>query len=246
MSDKDPRDDETQAMPSSDETQAMDPAEATQAMDADEIDALDETRAMASEGPTRRIDPPVMDDPEPTRAFSQEIASPVAPPTERIRVPVEGSNVGGWLIATLIVIALIVGAVIGYSQAEPSGHNVIARALVGPDGGVLQFDTGGRLEVPKGALPTLTSISIRKEKVDRRVRLGPEGDPRTVLYEPGELDVYVFEPTTLRFQAPVKIDLPRSGDATAVFIDAKGDPKVIAGEPHEGVVRIETTTFEFR
>jgi hypothetical protein len=167
-----------------------------------------------------------------------------APATERIMLP-ERRPVGTWLIAAVVVVALLTGAAVGYTQARPSDNNVVARALVGPDGGVMTFDGKGALTVPKGALPAPTAITVRKDAIGQRVRLGAESDPRSVTYEPGELVVYAFEPSDLRFQQPVTIELPRNGNGSAVFVDVRGSPRVIPAEASGDTVKIETTSFTF-
>jgi hypothetical protein len=250
-------DDATQAIPTSDEsfddTQYMTPDdEPTRVMPADD----DATSVMpANDDATRRMDPgpdeatrqmraPPADEPPPTRRITREDPMLAPPPTERIAYA-EERNLSAWLIATVVVTALLIGGLVGYTQRKPSDANVVARALVSPDGGVVPFDGQGKLTVPRGALPTATAITIRRETVDHRVRLGPEGDPRSVVYEPGELVVYVFEPSTLRFQQPVTIELPRQGNGSAVLVDTKTGARVIPGEVVDGVVKIETTSFGF-
>jgi hypothetical protein len=173
------------------------------------------------------------------------VTAPASQRTERIRVAAGRAPLGPWLIATLVVIGLIVGGLLGYLQTQPSDDNVVARALVGADGGVLTFDGVGRLEVPRDALPTATAITVRKESLDRRVRLGGAEDPRSRVYEQGELDVYAFEPADLRFQQPVRITLPRVGDAEAVLVDSEQGARVIPAEASGNTVTLETTSFAF-
>ena len=235
-------DDATRRMDEVDDaTRRMDEVEATRRMD--EVD--DATRPIGHGDEATRVMPPThVHEPAATHRFEQ-IASPTSPRTERIVVPGRGPAVGAWLIATLVVMGLIVGGVLGYMQTETSDDNVVARALVGADGGVLTFDQVGRLEVPKDALPTATAITIRKEKLDRRVRLGTADDPRSRVYDAGELDVYAFEPADLRFQRPVKITLPRSGDAEAVLIDSEDGARVIGARPNGRTLELETSTFSF-
>jgi hypothetical protein len=157
----------------------------------------------------------------------------------------ERPNVAGWLIALIVIVALLLGGILGYTQRQPSDENVVARGLVGPDGATLTFPGGGQLVIPRNALPTATVVKIRKETVDRSIRLGVEGDPRVTVYDPGELVVYVFEPPDLNFQAPVTIVLPRHGSGSAVLVDDRGEPRVVAGEVKGDTVTIETTSFAF-
>ncbi len=204
----------------------------------------DVTRAMdAADDQTRMMDPVAHDEPMQTRRIAP-VTGPTPQATERIHVPVRAS-VAPWLIAAFVALGLIIGGVLGYLQAEPSDDNVAARALVGPDGGVLTFDGGGRLEVPRGALPNATAITIRKEALDRQVRLGAADDARSTIYGPGDLDVYAFEPADLRFQQPVKITLPRDGDAEAVLVDSEQGARVIPAEGTGNTLTLATTSFSF-
>lgn len=218
--------------------------------DADETQALspDETQALSStDEPTRAI--PV--DASSTQRMSSETVAASRPSagasayaTERIVVP-RRASLAPWLIGLIIVVALVVGAALGYTQTRPSDRNVVARALVSPNGGVMRFDGSGRLSVPKGALPSPTAITIRRDTVDHPVRLGAEDDPRSVTYRAGELVVYAFEPADLRFQQPVTIELPRVGDASAVFVDVRGSPHVVPAQADGKTVRIQTLSFSF-
>jgi hypothetical protein len=229
-----PVDEPTRMIPASDEpTRAIaNPDEATRRIDAPGPGEIAE--------PTRRIDAP----PPSTRRMDRQAVA-ASPPTERIVLPDATRGVGAWLIALIVVLALVVGGFVGYEEHGPSGRGVVARALVSSAGGVMPFDGVGKLIVPSGALPTPTAITIRRQAIQQRVRLGTEGDAGAVSYDPGELVVYAFEPADLHFQQPVTIELPRSGDASAVFIDARGSPRVIQGAPSGDVVKVRTTSFAF-
>jgi hypothetical protein len=246
----DDRGDETQAMPA-----PLDEGDATQLMPTGGNDEPTRTMSPAGESEptrvmptadeaTRRVDVPAAVGPAATRRMSRRDAAS-APMTERLVMPEAGRSLAGGLIATIVVVALIVGGVFGYRQHRPSDANVVARALVGPGGGVLTFDGTGKLTIPTGALPSPTAITVRRDTIDERVRLGAEGSAGTVTYEPGELVVYAFEPPDLRFQQPVTIELPRNGDGSAVFVDAPGAPRVIPGEPSGNVVKLTTDSFAF-
>jgi hypothetical protein len=236
-----------------DETQALsEPTDQTQAFSPPD----EPTRALHdAEGPadaTRRLTPPPTAHGQPTQHIGHDtVVSPAHPPsprgtyaTERIVLP-QRASLAPWLIALVIVVALVVGAVLGYTQTRPSDNNVVARALVSPNGGVMKFDGPGRLTVPKGALSSPTAITIRRDTVDHPVRLGAEGDPRSVTYDAGELVVYAFEPSDLRFQQPVTIELPRRGKGSAVFVDVGGSPHVVPGQAKDDTVTIQTMSFSF-
>jgi hypothetical protein len=235
-----------------DETQAISPSDEPTGL----MPVPDEpTRAIPAGETTQRMDMPPSSDGEPTRAVDAAAPAPTrrmdrravasSPATERIVVPDPGRGVGAWLIGLIVVVALIAGGVVGYEQHGPSDRGVVARALVSSGGGVMTFDRGGKLTVPSGALPSPTAITIRREPITQRVRLGAEGDAGTVTYEPGDLVVYAFEPADLHFQQPVTIELPRSGDADAVFIDTRGAPRVIQATASGNVVKVRTSSFAF-
>ena len=226
--------------------------DAAQALSAEETQALtpEETRALSgTDEPTRAITSPG-DVGSTQRMTSDTVAAPRpsahAPTyaTERIVVPARPS-LAPWLIGLIVVIALLVGAVLGYTQTRPSDRNVVARALVSPNGGVMKFDGSGKLTVPKGALSSPTAITIRRDTVDHPVRLGAEDDPRSVTYEAGELVVYAFEPSDLRFQQPVTIELPRAGNGSAVFVNVRGSPHVVPADAGGKTVKVQTMSFTF-
>lgn len=194
--------------------------------------------------PTRRLSVPPAAEPAPTRRMDRRSA-PSGPVTERLVVHEARRDVARGVIASIVVVALIAGGAVGYLQHRPSDANVVARALVGPGGGIITFDGAGKLTVPSGALPSPTAITIRRDTIGQRVRLGAEGDPNSVTYEAGELVVYAFEPPDLRFQQPVTIELPRTGDASAVFVDARGSPRVVQGSASGDLVQVDTTSFSF-
>ena len=202
----------------------------------------EETRMIGDEAPaTRRMDAPIADEPAATRRIAPATAA-AGPTTEHIAVPLQRET-GPWLIAMMVAFGLIVGAVLGYSQSDPSDDNVLTSALVGPKGGVLRFEQRGEVAIPAGALSTATVIKVRKEAVERRVRLGTEGDPNSRVYEAGELDVYAFEPAGLKFLKRIKIVLPKQGEVNGVLVDSD-EPRVIAADVKGDVVELRTDNFE--
>jgi hypothetical protein len=213
--------------------------EATQALPIEE----EPTQLIASPKPPRRMNVPPSADPPPRSRIDQDAIASGAR-TEVISMRTQRST-SAVLTAVVVAFAFAAGAFVGYTQRRPSESNVVARSLVGPQGGVLTFDDGGRLEVPSGALPALTAITIRKEKADRRVRIGSPDDPSSTIYEAGELSVYVFEPAHLGFQQLVTIELPRRGRGTSIFVDQEHHPRVIAGEVIGDRIRVRTTSFDF-
>jgi hypothetical protein len=219
-------------------THAHDP-EATQTYDpfADEPTSVDES--------TKRIVPPPVPEAQATQRMTPAVAAASGPHTERLAMRQE-RNMAGWLVALAIVVALAVGGAIGYAQSGGSDEGEVARMLVGAQGGVIEFGKIGRVEIPADALPTATAITVRKVTNENRVRLGTEGDPRSVLYEPGELQMYAFEPADLRFQHPVKITIPRPNKGEALLVDTPDGAQVVAAKETDGdSALIETMSFSF-
>jgi hypothetical protein len=230
-----------------DETRRIDPDDESEATRAFDPFADDETRAIPAAGDdaTRRIEQQSAHEPTATQRIGVTPAAEGGPRTERIALA-EQRSLAGWLIALVIVVSLGVGMAIGYAQSKGNDDGLQTSALVGPSGGVLDFADGkGRLEIPQGALPTGTAIRVRKVTNENRVRLGAEGDPRAALYEPGELDMFVFEPPDLTFQQPVKITLPLPASGSALLVDTPEGPRVVGAEKKGETVTFETTTFSF-
>lgn len=200
------------------------------------VDRLDE--------PTRRMDAPPAPEPTATQRVAP-LPAAAAPATETLVIPRREARGVSWLVALAIVLALAVGAAVGYAQRGGSDEGVVARELVGPKGGVIEFGKVGKVEVPAQALPTATAITVRKVTNENRVRLGPEGDPRSVLYEPGELQMYAFEPPDLHFQHPVKITIPRPNDGEALLVDTPEGARVVAAKGDGDKAVIETDSFAF-
>lgn len=218
--------------PDDDATQSFDPF-------------ADETTAVGGgHEQTRRMAPQPTNEPTATQRFGATPAPTPGSYTERIAVR-QQRDPTPWLVALAIVVALAVGAALGYAQDGRSDDGVVARSLVGPNGGVMEFGKIGRLEVPADALPTATAITIRKVTNTNRIRVGADGDPRSSLYEPGELQMYAFEPADLRFQQPVKITIPRPNDGKALLIDTPDGARVVSVETDSDRAKLETDDFSF-
>lgn len=198
----------------------------------------DETQAFDpfASDETRAIRPP-------TTPRGPDVTAPV---TERIAIA-DRPSIAGWLIALIAIVALAAGAGLGYSQSDGDRDGVVAQALVGPDGGVLEFGSLGRLEIPAGALPTATGITVRRVTNENRVRIGSGSDASTDVHDPGTLELYAFEPAGLSFQQPVTITLPRPSDGSSVLIDTPDGLRVVApDETTSATVTFTTDGFDFR
>lgn len=124
----------------------------------------------------------------------------------------------------LIVLSVAAGGFllgIGAASVVPRSTTeapALAAASIGPSGGVVRFD-GGEIRVPAGALAEVQAISIRRSTVDRRVRVDPGGKAEPIVFEPGRLVAYRFEPTDITFDGPVQISfrLPTGASNGAIF-----------------------------
>ena len=233
-------------------TERNGPDDVTRRIDPEDDDATsafdpiadDETRAFDPRGEPPGAPRDSVADPTATQRLGATPVPGGGPRTERIRAAQQRS-LAGWLIALAVIVAFVVGGALGYSQREGSDEGVIAKALVATNGGVLDFAGSGKLEVPQNALPTATAIAVRKVTNDNRIRLGGEADPSSAVYEPGELEMYAFEPSDLRFQQPVTITLPRPPEGTALLIDTPDGARVVGIDPEGTTVTFETDSFAF-
>jgi hypothetical protein len=184
--------------------------------------------------------------PPPTEAYTPPAPMPQPQLTERIQLPPDRrSTVAQTVAIAFVVAALIGGAIAGFVKERPNTKGVVAQALVGPEGGSLTFADGGRVEIPAGALPSPTKITIRQLGLERPVRLERPEDGQRVVLQPDDVDMYSFEPVDLRFQVPVVITLPVSGEIGSLLIDASDGVRVVPGELRDGTLTVETQSFDF-
>jgi hypothetical protein len=149
----------------------------------------------------------------PTVAFDAER-------TSRIDVPVAGRPTSRLALIVLAVAAA--GFLVGIAVASvvPRSHDepALVSESVGPSGGVVRFD-GGEVRVPSGALAEQTTIAVYRSVVDRRVRIDPGGKADPIVFEPGRLVAYRFQPDDITFAQPVQIAfrLPAGAENGTVF-----------------------------
>jgi hypothetical protein len=173
-------------------------------------------------------------------------------PERTAAFPVVGSTLPSPSVLALGFLALAAGAflvgiaVASTMQPEPAG-SVVAAQQVGPSGGTVRF-AGGELRIPSGALASRTKIVVRRTIVGQRVQVRP---PRgaIVVFEPGKLVAYGFEPEDVRFRQPAMIIFRLSERASdgAVFARLEDTTLLLGGDfdPDRGTVSIEVRDLRF-
>jgi hypothetical protein len=155
---------------------------------------------------------------EPTDSSHPVDAAPTdefsAPPVPRPHDTVEATRPAardGTRPSQLALIFLAVGAacfLVGIAVASVTRPSAVDPVLqsqdVGPSGGTVRFE-GGELRVPEGALSQAITVVVRRSVVDRRVRIDPGGGEETLVFEPGRLVAYGFEPAGVTFAKSVTI-----------------------------------------
>jgi hypothetical protein len=143
-------------------------------------------------------------------------------------------------IASGVAALMIAGAAAFALRPAPAQGDVVAQGPIGPDGGSLSFDNGGKVQVPPGALKETREITVRRTYVNRRVTIG------STIYPPGTFPMYVFGPLGLTFGTPITIILPLPAGAIAgrIYIFRNGQLIYIATRPNQGnTVTITLTGF---
>jgi hypothetical protein len=174
--------------------------------------------------------------------------APVAPGpvTEAVSPPAAATPPGGinnrvltWAAGGLAAL-MILGATAFALRPAPAQGAVVAQGPIGPDGGSLSFDNGGKVQVPPGALKDTKEITVRRTYIDRSVTVG------STVYPPGTFPMYIFGPLGLTFGVPITIILPLPAGAIAgrIYIFRNGRLIYIATRPNQGnTVTITVTGF---
>jgi hypothetical protein len=140
-------------------------------------------------------------------------------PTSRIDVP-SGRRTSQLALIVLAVAAggFLVGIATGSVVPRSDDDPALVSESVGPSGGIVRFD-GGEIRVPSGALAEQHTIAVHRSVVDRRVSIEPGGKADTIVFEPGRLVAYRFEPDDVTFSQPVQIAfrLPSGAENGTVF-----------------------------
>lgn len=146
-------------------------------------------------------------------------------------------------LALSALIALTLGVVTAFLWPADKGE-IVADTSIGPAGGTIPMSDGGRIEVPQGAVRSNERVTVRRTVIRETVRVaGPDGVP--LVYQPGQLPLYVFEPA-ISFLRPVTVILPLSPNAVAarIFVYQNGQLRLVTVVPSQGrFVRIAVTGF---
>ena len=154
--------------------------------------------------------------------FAREHAQPTVAfdtPTSRIDVHRGRSSPQLALIVLAVAAAgFLVGIGIASLAPRTDDDPSLASQAVGPSGGTVRFD-GGEIRIPSGALAEQRTISVHRTLVDRRVRVDPGGDTGPIVFAPGRLAAYRFEPADITFAQPVQVTfrLPTGAENGTVF-----------------------------
>lgn len=167
---------------------------------------------------------------------TQRRLRPVAPPIVKKRPPM-GVFIAGGAVAIAAVLFVIFALPKGGDappRAETRGPGF---ATIGPAGGVVELD-GASLDVPANALVVDTVL-----RITRSDEPAPTG---YALYSP----VYRFSPSGTRFERPVRLSIPFTGDESraGIFFADEGQPYrrlegAIAGNAASAMITHFSTGF---
>jgi hypothetical protein len=156
------------------------------------------------------------------------------PPPPTVPVPTEPRAYGGSYLAMLFVAvaagSFLVGIAAATATREPVDEaRTVASRNIGPSGGTLRFE-GGELRFPDGAVSEPVRVVVRRATVDDRVRVEVAADDPLV-FEPGALDSYSFEPAGTTFLKPVELTfrLPPGARNGTIFARRGGAIVLLAG-----------------
>jgi len=176
-----------------------------------------------------------------TQAPVQPVAqtAPITAPAQPVPPPAAANNnkVLTW-VAGGVAALMIAGAAAFALRPTPAQGDVVAQGPIGPAGGSLSFDNGGKVQVPPGALKDTKEITVRRTYVNRTVNVG------STVYPPGTFPMYVFGPLGLTFGVPITIILPLPAGAIAgrIYIFRNGQLVYIATRPNQGNTVVITLT----
>jgi hypothetical protein len=163
-------------------------------------DDADDTLDGAYTPPTLAID----------TASTSLIDVPASRRTSQLALVVLAVAAGGFLLG--------IGTASIVPRPDDDGVPPLVAQQVGPSGGIVRFD-GGEVRVPSGALAGQRTIEVHRFVVDRRVRVDPGGKADPIVFAPGRLVAYRFEPEDVTFAEPVQIAfrLPAGAENGTVF-----------------------------
>jgi hypothetical protein len=153
------------------------------------------------------------------------------------------------VLAGVLALVLTLIARVAYSAAtyepEPDGE-ILAQLPAGPEGASEEFDDGGKIEIPKGALKERQTVTVRRTVMQDRVRaISPYGG--SIVIPAGAQTIYIFSPATIVFSSPVTITLPLPPPPAQgiVFVSANGQITFIQGNAGDRTITIRVTSFNF-
>lgn len=136
----------------------------------------------------------------------------------------------------MTLVAMLIAAC---GSDDNSGPITQVSKLIGPSGGTVELADGGKVEIPAGALPSSTTITVTE------VKNPPPLPPN--LEAAGK--AFAFEPHGLVFERPVKVTLPIDGaeaDVRPMKLDDGEDTTwqtVVGADKVEGKLELETSSF---
>jgi hypothetical protein len=142
---------------------------------------------------TAEISPSARDDGPSSGAPTTQLERP--PPTVR------GSQIALIFVAVAAA-SFLVGLALASGTRSGSTDASIATREIGPAGGTIRFD-GGQVRVPEGAVDEVVRFVVRRGTVDDRIRVDAADSP--IVFEPGKLTAYRFEPEDVTFRKPVEL-----------------------------------------
>lgn len=159
------------------------------------------------------------------------VSTGTAPQPAYERQPEQDRSLPLKALAIAAGVALLIGAVAGFANAKdpaPKGR-IVAQMPVGPAGGTVPFDGGGKVEVPPGAVSQETPITVYKTVVTEEVSVAPADGGSPILFPAGTLPIYVFGPFDLVFAVPVTIVIPLPPGLTGrIFFLTSGNLQFVA------------------
>jgi hypothetical protein len=141
--------------------------------------------------------------------------------------------------------AFLLGIAFATATTRQLHETTIAHDSIGPSGGTLRFE-GGEVVVPPGAVTQQVEFVVRRSTYDDEVTV--RGD-KPVVFGPGKLFAYRFEPTDIDFIQPVAITfrLPEGARNGTAFYRRGTQITLLSGtiDPNRGTTTTRVRNFRF-
>jgi len=200
-------------------------------------------RAESNGSAAPTVTQPVMTQPVQTVAQTQPVVQqatvPMTAAAPAAAAAANKNRLYTW-VAGGVAALMVLGAAAFALRPAPAQGDIVAQGPIGPSGGSLSFDNGGKVQVPPGALKETKQITVRRTYVDKSVTLG------STVFPPGTFPLYIFGPVGLVFGVPVTIILPLPAGAIAgrIYIFRNGQLVYVGTRPNRGnTVTIVVTGF---